>query len=173
MKRHLLIAAVAAALHLPGASFANPTEPADAFKTAPRISPEDAEAFADARIAALKAGLKLSSSQEKNWPVLETVLREVAKNRRARISEVRDQLVQRVARPDAIAALRQGAKLLSAHAADLEKLSDAAKPLYDSLDEAQKRRFGLLLRAAARHRALAFLSEFHKAHPGHAGFDME
>jgi zinc resistance-associated protein len=35
---------------------------------------------------------------------------------------------------------------LSARAADLEKLAAAAKPLYDSLDDSQKRRFAVLFR---------------------------
>ena len=35
---------------------------------------------------------------------------------------------------------------LSARAADLQKLASAAKPLYDSLDDGQKRRFALLFR---------------------------
>jgi hypothetical protein len=35
---------------------------------------------------------------------------------------------------------------LSARAADLQKLASAAKPLYDSLDDSQKRRFAVLFR---------------------------
>jgi hypothetical protein len=34
---------------------------------------------------------------------------------------------------------------LTARAADIKKLEEAAKPLYDSLDDNQKRRFGALL----------------------------
>ena len=34
---------------------------------------------------------------------------------------------------------------LENRAADIKKLEAAAKPLYDSLDDAQKRRFGALL----------------------------
>ena len=161
MRKHLLIAAVAAAFILPRMSVAAPAEASDAFSAAPRVSAEDAEAYAEARIAGLKAGLKLSAAQEKNWPALEAALRELARNRSARLSELRDESLQRVVHPDTIAALRQGAKLLSEHAADLEKLSEAAKPLYESLDDAQKRRFASLLRDAARHRAvhaLAFLA---------------
>src|ERR1700751_1278626 len=37
-----------------------------------RMNAEDAAAFTDARIAALKAGLKLTPEQEKNWPAVET-----------------------------------------------------------------------------------------------------
>src|SRR5262249_29811364 len=40
-----------------------------------RLSADDVSALADARIAALKAGLKLTPDQEKNWPAFETALR--------------------------------------------------------------------------------------------------
>jgi hypothetical protein len=40
-----------------------------------------------------------------------------------------------------IEGLQQGAKRLAARSAELEKLADAAKPLYESLDDAQKGRF--------------------------------
>ena len=36
-----------------------------------RPSAEDISAFADARIAALKAGLRLTPDQDKNWPAFE------------------------------------------------------------------------------------------------------
>lgn len=173
MKKHLLTAAFAAAFIFPGVSLAAAADSSEPFSVAPRVSSEDAEAFADAHIASLRAGLKLAQAQEKHWPALEAALRELAKTRRARMVEWRDQSLQRVARPDAIAALQDGAKLLSAHAADLEKLSIAAKPLYDSLDDAQKRRFGLLLRAAARHRAFAFLRELHGRRYEHGDFGVE
>jgi len=52
-----------------------------------QLAAEHAAAFTDARIAALKAGLKLTSAQDKNWPALETVLREVAKDRATRTAE--------------------------------------------------------------------------------------
>ena len=48
--------------------------------------------------------------------------------------------------PDAIARLRQGADAMTTRAAGLKKLADAAEPLYKSLDDGQKRRFGMLLR---------------------------
>ena len=55
-----------------------------------RVSEEDRAAFTDARIAALKAGLKLTQAQEKNWPTLETAIREEAKARAARVAEWRE-----------------------------------------------------------------------------------
>ena len=46
-----------------------------------RMSPEDRAAFADARIAAVKAGLKLTPDQEKLWPPVEAAVRDFAKMR--------------------------------------------------------------------------------------------
>ena len=46
-----------------------------------RMSPEDRAAFADARIAAVHAGLKLNADQEKLWPPVETAVRDFAKLR--------------------------------------------------------------------------------------------
>ena len=45
------------------------------------MSPEDRAAFADARIAAVKAGLKLTPDQEKLWPPVEAAVRDFAKMR--------------------------------------------------------------------------------------------
>src|ERR1700710_786748 len=46
-----------------------------------RMSAEDRAAFADARIAAVKAGLKLNADQEKLWPPVESAVRDFAKLR--------------------------------------------------------------------------------------------
>src|SRR5271169_7260027 len=46
-----------------------------------QMSPEDRAAFADARIAAVHAGLKLTADQEKLWPPVETAVRDFAKLR--------------------------------------------------------------------------------------------
>src|SRR6266851_10376429 len=46
-----------------------------------RMNPEDRAAFTDARIAAVKAGLKLTPDQEKLWPPVETAVRDFAKLR--------------------------------------------------------------------------------------------
>lgn len=52
--------------------------------------------------------------------------------------------------PDAIGRLRRGAEAMSARGAALTKLADAAEPLYKSLDDGQKRRFGMLMRMGGR-----------------------
>src|SRR3979411_1383893 len=46
-----------------------------------RMSAEDRAAFADARIAAVHAGLKLTPDQEKLWPPVEAAGRDFAKLR--------------------------------------------------------------------------------------------
>src|ERR1700681_3677667 len=46
-----------------------------------RPSAADISAFGDARIAAIRAGLKLTAEQEKNWPAVESALRDLAKQR--------------------------------------------------------------------------------------------
>src|ERR1700692_789785 len=47
---------------------------------------EDMRAFADARLAALHAGLGLTPDQEKNWPAFEQASREMAKLRLDRVA---------------------------------------------------------------------------------------
>ncbi len=109
-------------------------------------SAEDISAFGDARIAALHAGLKLTSEQEKNWPAVESALRDIAKQRSeryaARASADRPQ--------DPIERLNLRAARLTQRGAALKKLADAAGPLYQSLDEGQKRRFVMLARFEQR-----------------------
>jgi len=156
MKTHILIAATAALLAFPNLSssvLAAPPETSDdAAAHHPKFSAEDFAAFTDARIAALKAGLKLTPAQEKNWPALETALREQANARAARMAEWRQKADAPREHRSVIEGLQQGAKRLSARSAELEKLADAAKPLYDSLDDAQKNRFRPLLHiATGRH----------------------
>ena len=152
MKKHFLIAATAALLALPSVSstvFAAPPEASeDAGTHHPKFSAEDFAAFTDARIAALKAGLKLTPEQEKNWPALEAALREQAKARAARIMEWREKAKEPREHRSVIEGLRQGANHLSARSSELGKLADAAKPLYDSLDDEQKGRFRPLLHIA-------------------------
>src|SRR5207244_12263255 len=96
-----------------------------------RASTEDVAAFTDARVAALKAGLKLTAEQEKNWPAVEPAIRDLAKDRADRMKEreARGEARRearrsggdnaRQAGPDAIARLRQGADAMTPRAAGL------------------------------------------------------
>ena len=121
-----------------------------------QLSTGDMTAFADARIAGLKAGLALSAEQEKLWPPVESTLRELSKKRidlrekfRAEREQRRDQAERREL-PNPIERMRRGADRLSQGGTDLKRLADATEPLYQSLDEAQKRRFNVLARAGMR-----------------------
>lgn len=114
-----------------------------------RLSPEDRAAFLDARIASLHAGLRLNADQEKNWPPVETALRDLAKERA-------DAMAQRRARREAgerldpIQRLRNASDVMSTRAVGLKRLADASEPLYRSLDEPQKRRLEILSRQVMR-----------------------
>jgi hypothetical protein len=141
-----------------GAALAQSAPSRDGARAA--ISTEDVAAFTDARIAGLKAGLKLTADQEKNWPAVETALRDLGKQRAERMNARaeardnrraagRDNAAARPA-PDAIARMRQGADAMTARAAGLKKLADASEPLYKSLDDGQKHRFGALIRMGGR-----------------------
>ena len=89
-------------------------------------SAEDISAFMDARIAALKAGLRLTPDQEKNWPAFESAVRDMAKARAQRWA-----MRQHEQPPaDPVERLQQHAEVLSNSAAGLKKLADAEGPLY-------------------------------------------
>jgi acyl-CoA reductase-like NAD-dependent aldehyde dehydrogenase len=151
MKKHLLLTAAALALALPAfstLSFADPRE--HGWDHHDKMTPEDMAAFTNARIAALKAGLELTPAQEKNWPALETALRDMAKARAERMKEWSEKREEKDKDHNLLALMQMKGKALEARGAEIEKLADAAKPLYESLDDAQKRRFGMLLHGIAR-----------------------
>ena len=123
-----------------------------------RLSPEDRSALADARIAAVHAGLKLTADQEKLWPPVEAAVRDLVKIRLDRANarmKAREDDAQK--QEDPVARLRQRADNMSATAAALKKIADAADPLYKTLDDGQKRRLKMLThlhrREGWRHRA--------------------
>jgi zinc resistance-associated protein len=109
-----------------------------------RPSAQDIAAFADARIAALKAGLELTPDQQKNWPPVESAMRDLAKQRADRFAARKN--AKDTAKADPMQRLSRRADAMQARGAALKKLADAAKPLYDSLNDAQKHRFMMLVR---------------------------
>jgi hypothetical protein len=109
------------------------------------VSPEDRAAFADARIAAVHAGLKLTADQEKLWPAVETAARDFAKLRIDRANARMNAKPDDAQKPDdPVARLRLRADNMATTAAAMKKLADAADPLYKTLDEGQKRRLAFL-----------------------------
>jgi zinc resistance-associated protein len=143
MKTALSAVAVAAALifaPLAGGTFAAVDDGAQRHG---QFTAEDRAAFLDAHIAALKAGLELTADQAKNWPPLESAMRDLAKERADRFAawQAQRQQDQELSPVDR---LTRASERMSARSADLLKLAAAAKPLYDSLDDSQKRRFAML-----------------------------
>jgi LTXXQ motif family protein len=131
-----------------------------------QMSPEDRSAFLDARVAALKVGLKLTSDQEKNWPAFEQAYRDFAKVRGDQFRAFRERAEQHQDNVNPIDRLKRRADAMTARAAALTRLAAAAGPLYQSLDDAQKGRFELLARVMHEHRRehFAFWRE-HEHHP--------
>ncbi len=111
-----------------------------------RLSAEDRAAMADAKIAAVHAGLKLTADQEKLWPPVESAVRDLVKIRidRAKAREAAAASGNDQAMPDPVARLRDRAERMAATATALKKIADAADPLYKTLDDGQKRRLALL-----------------------------
>jgi zinc resistance-associated protein len=110
-----------------------------------RFTTEDRQAFAEARIAALHAGLKLNADQEKLWPPVEEAMRNFAKVRREQ-REARRERGPGAFERDLPGTLRGMADAGAARSEALRKLADATGPLYATLDEAQKRRALVLAR---------------------------
>jgi hypothetical protein len=118
------------------------------------ISAEDRAAFLDARIAAVKAGLKLTAEQEKLWGPVENITRELGKKwgdrsvaRREEFQKRREAAKDGKELPDVdhVDRLRKRADALAERAGDMKRFADAAQPLYTTLDEGQKRRLQTLL----------------------------
>jgi len=138
-----------AALALVGTTLAFAQQGPNAPSRAQRWHPTAADitAFGDARIAAIHAGLELTPDQEKLWPPVEAALRDVFKQRsawftaRASADQPKDPIERLGAR----------AQVMTDRGAALKKLADAAGPLYESLDDAQKHRFVVLARVTGPH----------------------
>ena len=118
----------------------------DSFRRGPP-NVEDLQAFADARLAALRAGLSLTAEQQVHWPAYEAAARELQKLRfdhaRAASSQRRD---AQQPNPDFAERMRSRGTAMADMGAALKTFADAADPLYKSLDDSQKRRFSLLSR---------------------------
>jgi hypothetical protein len=101
-------------------------------------------ALLDARLAGFKAALKLTPDQEKSWTLFENGVREGAKQRAEQFREMR-QRRDADEQPSPIDRLRMRSDRLAKGSTVMRALADAATPLYVSLDDGQKRDFGLLL----------------------------
>jgi hypothetical protein len=103
------------------------------------FAPEDRAAFLSARVAALHAGLQLTPEQEKAWPAFERAYRELAEHHRRPSGHNADESLDPVQRA------QRRADALAARSTDLKQYADALAPLYQGLDDGQKRRFAILV----------------------------
>jgi hypothetical protein len=103
----------------------------------------DRETMLDAKLAGMKAGLGLTADQEKLWSPFESAVKDADKSRMDAMGEMMRMRAQgeRMSPVDHLEAM---ADRLSQGATNVKKIADAAKPLYDSLDESQKHKFGML-----------------------------
>ena len=102
-----------------------------------RPSVGDVRAFADARIAALKAGLQLTPEQEKNWAGFNSAMHYLGHNGADRLN-LRIARAKRDPPDDIIEQMRNEAQFLNDRAVDQRNVADAAEPLFASLDAKQK-----------------------------------
>jgi hypothetical protein len=112
-------------------------------------SAADRAAFVAARVAALHAGLALTPDQEKLWPPVESVLKDLGQKRETRMEEMRAEWEKdkdKTQRPDAMTRLRRTADFMTQTGADLKRLADAAQPLYETLSDSQKRNLARMMR---------------------------
>ena len=132
-----------------------------------RQSADDMSAFADARIAAVKAGLRLSAEQERLWPPVEEAARDLARHRIDRIAERREGRRDGYgwgprSPDDVFDRLRRRADSMAASAASMQRLAEAAEPLYRTLSEDQKRR---LVALASPHAGPHWRERWDERHP--------
>lgn len=114
----------------------------------------DLNALTDARVGIIKAALQLSPDQEKYWPAVEEAIRTRAKNRQARferVAELHDSIpMEAVGDRNPVELMQRRAEILGQRAADLKKLADAWRPLYETLTPDQKKRMAFATYAAMR-----------------------
>jgi hypothetical protein len=105
------------------------------------LSANQIVAQSDARAARMKADLRLTSEQEKNWSGLEAALHEVAQKRADREVALRAGRAEHKGPVDIIEQMRKEAESMSERSVDQKQIADAAQPLFASLEDQQKRRF--------------------------------
>ena len=100
---------------------------------------------AAARAAQLKADLRLTPEQEKNWSAFEVAVVEMWKKQTQQRSAWRAAHAKQQENVDLIDEMRKEADDQIDRSNDRKRLADASQPLYASLDDQQKRRFTVAL----------------------------
>jgi LTXXQ motif family protein len=139
MKRTLLgaLAAAAAAAALSASGFAIDAAAAqsDQQPTHAELVQRWAEAAIEAQLKGMKTSLKLTPDQEKLWGPFESVVKEGDK---ARVLALQKEQSNDLSPMDR---LKAKADRIAQSTANLQKMVDAAEPLYATLNDAQKHRF--------------------------------
>jgi hypothetical protein len=147
MNRHFLFALTAASL-----AFSSLRPAAAETSQAPaqtQQSEADRATIVDARIAAIKAGLRLTPAQEKDWDNLEKVARQVITARAERQKEAVKEAAAFRDKDDVVSGMKLASKDLIARGEELQKVAEAAAPLFASMDAAQRHSFAVLLHSFA------------------------
>jgi hypothetical protein len=121
----------------------------------------DRETMMDAKLAGMKAGLALTADQEKLWNPFESAVKDADKSRMDAMGEMMRMRAQGE-HMSPIDHLEAMADRLSQGATNVKKIADAAKPLYDSLDESQKHKFGMLGRMLMPERSRFAMDMMHQ-----------
>jgi len=112
----------------------------------PRLSQDDFNRLVDARIASIKAGLKLNSDQERLWTPVESAIRTSAGERFTRMQERPDRDERRSM--DFMQRLERRSAMVTERAQRSTAVATALRPLWNTLTEDQKRIAPRLLREA-------------------------
>jgi len=107
---------------------------------APELTAEQIVASSDANVERLKKGLALTAEQEKNWASFADAMHALGRNGADRLN-LRIARAKRDPPDDIVEQMRNEAQFLVDRAADQRAVSDAAEPLYTSLDDRQKQVF--------------------------------
>jgi zinc resistance-associated protein len=151
MKRTLLGMLAAAALSASAAA------ESDQPPTHAELVQRWAEASLDAQLKSMKTSLRLTADQEKDWGPFESAVRDGGK---ARVLALQKEQSANLSPMDRNLAK---ADRLAESQANLQKMVEAAKPLYASLDDAQKHKFITLGRMLVPERG-QFAKEMRRLH---------
>ena len=101
----------------------------------------------EARIAQLKANLRLTQEQESDWNRLEATFKDISKKRAERRVALMDEWDKRdTKRLTHVEALRKHADALALRAEEIRAIADAAEPLSGKLNDYQRNRIDELIR---------------------------
>jgi hypothetical protein len=185
MKPALVLALLASLVGAGGYAYAQsagPQPPPDAAQARPEPRPEpraerfgraELESLADARVAAIQGGLRLTPEQRTLWPPVEQAVRAMAAERIERLENRREARAGGRDRPgDFMERVDRRTERAVAQAQRLAALQGALKPLWVTLDERQKRVLPVLMRDGGGMRMAGRMHHRHHG-GGHHGPDRD